>query len=102
MTLRGTPKRRTIDAGATASVGETIAPKTNATGHEKPMSQCATAATDSVVVTTSPMASSEIEPTLALRSRKEEKNAAAESSGGRKISKTSSGASSILGTPGRK
>jgi hypothetical protein len=39
---------------------------------------------------------------FALRSRKEEKNADTYKSGGRKISNTSSGASSTSGTPGIK
>ena len=34
---RGTPKRRAIDVAASGSVGETTAPSTKLTGHERPI-----------------------------------------------------------------
>jgi len=58
-------------------VGETIAPSTNATGQESPSTNVwATAATDSIVASTSPSANSESGLMLARRSRSEVKNAA--------------------------
>jgi hypothetical protein len=53
----GSPILRAIDKGATASGGETIAPKTNPTGQDKPKSQCVAAAAAIVVNTTQPTAS---------------------------------------------
>ena len=48
--LRGTPSRRAIEVAASGSVGETIAPRTNALGHERSsMNACATTATPTVV-----------------------------------------------------
>ena len=62
---------------AIGSVGETMAPSTNALGQVSPsMSSCATTATPTVVKTTRPMASSPIGRVLALRSRSEVKKAA--------------------------
>jgi hypothetical protein len=58
-----------IDKGATGSGGETKAPKTKPTGHEKPSSQRLTAATTTVVNTTQPIASSDIGRKLNLNSR---------------------------------
>ena len=75
--LRGTPSRRAIDVAASGSVGETIAPRTNALAHERSsMTACATTATPTVVTITSPIARSPIGLTLARRSRREVKNAA--------------------------
>ena len=99
-TRRGTPKRRMIWAGATASVGETTAPSTKATLHGRPMSSCAITATAPVVTKTRPTASQPIDRTLALSSRGLEKKAAPYRSGGRKISRTRSGSSVISPTPG--
>ena len=99
-TRRGTPNRRMICAGATASVGETTAPSTNATPHDSPMSSCATTATRPVVTNTRPTASQPMSRTLAFSSRGLAKNAAPYSSGGRKISRTRSGVSVTSPTPG--
>ena len=66
---RGSCIRRTIDSGATASGGETIAPSTNPTGHGRPSSQCADAATATVVNTTQPTASNEMGRRLKRNSR---------------------------------
>ena len=60
---------RAIDKGATASGGETIAPRTNPTGHDRPSSQCVAAAAATVVNTTQPMASSAIGRRLKWNSR---------------------------------
>jgi hypothetical protein len=88
---------------ATASVGDSTAPRTNAACQDIPwMTAWATTATATVVTTTRPTDSSVIGPRLARRSRSEEKNAAAYSSGGRKIRRTRSGLSPVAGTPGRK
>ena len=68
--------RSAIAVAATASVGATIAPSTNAAGQERSsMNLCATAATDSIVVSTSPSASSESGLMLVRRSRSDVKNA---------------------------
>ena len=76
-TRRGMPSRLAIDVAAIGSVGETIAPRTNAAGHDRPSTTaCATTATATVVATTSPTASCEIARTFARRSRSEVKNAA--------------------------
>ena len=57
---RGRPSRVAIAVAAVGSVGETIAPRTNATGHEMPgMSSCATTATSTIVRSTRPTASSD-------------------------------------------
>ena len=62
---------------AIGSVGETIAPSTNAAGQVRPSTTaCATTATPTVVTTTSPTASNPIGPALARRSRRDVKNAA--------------------------
>src|SRR5918996_2899231 len=86
---------------ASGSVGETIAPSTNALDQGRPStSSCATTATPTLVAATSPIASNEIERVLARRSRSEVKNAAPYRSGGSTPKKTSSGSSSISGIPG--
>ena len=61
---------------ATAPVGETRAPSTKQAGHDKgtavrAVAQCATTATTPVVASTSHVASSTIEATLARTSRYE-------------------------------
>jgi len=60
---------------ATGSVGETIAPSTNA-AHGRPTTRCATKATVRVVSSTRPMDRDAIGLRFALRSRGEEKKAA--------------------------
>ena len=60
ITRRGTPNRRPIADAAMGSVGDTTAPSTNAAGHDRPMTPCATAATATIVAVTSPTASNEI------------------------------------------
>ena len=60
---------RAIDSGATASGGETMAPSTNATGHDSPSIQCAAAAATIVVNTTPPTASRVIGRRLKWNSR---------------------------------
>ena len=58
---RGTSSLRMIIAPASGSVGETIAPSTNATSQDMPgMSSCATSATAHIVTSTRPMLVSEI------------------------------------------
>ena len=75
--FRGTPSRRAIAVAAIGSVGETIAPSTNAAGQVSPsITSCAITATPTVVMTTSPTASSPIGFTFALMSRSDVKNAA--------------------------
>ena len=57
------PERRTCARSSCGQrvVGETIAPRTNALGHERPsMNACATTATPTVVASTRPTASSPI------------------------------------------
>ena len=90
-----------IAVAASGSVGDTIAPSANAAAHGSPaIAACATTATSTVVTSTSPTALRVIARMSARRSRSEEKYAALNSSGGRKIRSTSSGSSSISGTPG--
>ena len=75
--LRGTPSRRAIAVAASGSVGDTIAPSTNAAGHVSPSTTaCATTATPTVVATTRPTARSPIGRMFARRSRSDVKNAA--------------------------
>jgi len=77
ITRRGRPTRRPIAVAATASVGDTMAPSTKAAPHERPSTAaCATAATTSIVASTSPIESREIGRTFARRSRSDAKNAA--------------------------
>ena len=98
---RGTRSRLKIAVAATASGGETIAPRVKATGQSRPgTSACATTATTATVARTRPMASEAIGRAWARKSRIEVKNAAMYSSGGRNSRKTSSGASSTSGNPG--
>ena len=100
---RGTPSRRAIAVAASGSVGETIAPSANAAAHGRPsIAAWATTATEHIVTSTRTSAASVIGRRFARRSRTEEKYAALNSSGGRKISRTSSGSSSTCGTPGAK
>ena len=76
-TRRGTPSRRMIAVAAIGSVGETIAPSTNAADQGSSGTiACATTATATMVSSTSPTASSPTGRTFARRSRSEVKNAA--------------------------
>ena len=68
--------RRMISAGATASVGETIAPSTNDSPQPRPITSWATTATATIVTPTSGIASSAIGRALRRRSRSEVKKAA--------------------------
>ena len=100
---RGTASRRATVVAATGSVGATIAPSANAAAHGRSsISACATTATVHIVASTSPIASIEIARISRLRSCRFAKNAAEYSSGGRKITSTSSGSSSTSGRPGTK
>ena len=89
-----------MDEAATGSVGETSAPRTNAAAHGSPTTQCATAATVTVVSSTSPIARDDIGHRFALRSRGEEKKADEYRSGGRKISSMRFGGNWMVGTAG--
>ena len=74
---RGTLSRCAIAVAATASVGETIAPSTNAVPQLiPPMAAWATTATVTIVASTSPIASRDIGRRFARMSRSDEKNAA--------------------------
>ena len=65
-----------ISAGATASVGETMAPSTNDSAQPSPITACATAATANIVARTTPMDSSAMGRALVRRSLSEVKKAA--------------------------
>src|SRR5207237_3477698 len=69
--LRGSPRFFAVALAATASVGETNAPRTKATGHGSPMRPCATTATTVVVASTRPTESNKIGRRLARNSRHE-------------------------------
>ena len=100
---RGTPKRRAIAVAAMGSVGETIAPSTNAELQERPsIAACATAATTTVVTITSPTESRPIGRMFSFSSCSDVKNVPAYSSGGSTATSTRSGGSSSSGMPGRK
>ena len=74
---RGRPSRWAIAVAAIGSVGETIAPSTKAGGQSRPgITAWATAATATIVASTSPTASSAIGRTFARSSRSEVKKAA--------------------------
>ena len=91
---RGTPRRRRISAAASGSVGETIAPSTNATGHDMPSTSAwATTATVHIVASTSPIANTETTRMPRRMSCRFAKKADEYSSGGRKITSTRSGSS---------
>ena len=88
---------------ATASGGDTMAPRAKATGQLSPgMIQRATTATAAEVASTSPTARSTIGRKFLTKSRSEVKYAADHKMGGRKIRKTRSGWSGTTGTAGRK
>jgi hypothetical protein len=65
-----------ISAGATASVGDTIAPSTNASAQPSPITWWAVTATAAMVTNTSGMASNAIARALRRKSRVEVKKAA--------------------------
>ena len=70
--------RPAIAVAATGSVGETIAPSTNAAGHDMPsITAWATTATARAVASTSPIASTPIWPRFSRSSRRPVKNDAA-------------------------
>jgi hypothetical protein len=74
---RGTLSRRRTAVAATASGGETIAPKAKATGQPiSGRSACATTATTPAVASVNPTASDRIERSWALTSRIAVSNAA--------------------------
>ena len=89
-----------IAVAATGSVGETIAPSAKASGHESPIASCPITATAPIVRSTRPIDAIEIARRSLRSARRSEKKAAAYSSGGRKITSTRSGSSSISGMPG--
>ena len=92
-----------IAVAAMASVGDTIAPSTRAGPQPSPgIRACATVATATVVKSTSPTDSMPMGRRFAFRSRTEVYQPAAVISGGRKIRKTTSGASWTAGRPGMK
>ena len=75
---RGRRTRRAIAVAATASGGETMAPRTRAAGHGTPGTRATTtAATAAVVATTRPTARSVIEKRFARKSRHDVKYPAA-------------------------
>ena len=72
----GSPSRSAIALEAVGSVGATIAPSTNDSAQPRPgMKACATAATASIVTSTSPIARNPIAFMFARSSRSEVKNA---------------------------
>ena len=73
---RGTPSRRPIAVAAIGSVGETTAPRTNASAQPRSVTSCATTATPTVVSPTTPIASSEIGRMFCRSSRRPVKYAA--------------------------
>ncbi len=101
VTTRGTPRRRNTAVAARASVGATIAPSAKAAA--QPISGTrawATAATATIVTSTSPTESLTMGHRFARRSRIGVSNAAPNSSGGRNTSRTSSGSRAMCGSPG--
>ncbi len=67
---RGRPSRSPIAVAAVGSVGETIAPRTNALGQPSPGTiACATTATPTMVASTRPTARAVIRAALARSSR---------------------------------
>src|SRR6476661_6729011 len=100
---RGALRRRRIVDAATGSVGDTIAPRTNAACHDMPgTTACATQATAPMVASTSATELMVSERRSARKSLKLLKNADLYSSGGRNSTSTTSGSSSTGGIPGIK
>src|SRR5688572_8611727 len=96
--LLGTPRPFVAEVAATASGGEMIAPKTNASAQPKPgIKECATHATALIEKITHPTANKVIGRFAALKSGHEVAHAAAYSTGGRKTKKTISGFNTIIG-----
>ena len=92
--------RATADT-AVASVGATIAPSTNATGHDSP-SACPTAATPAAVTSTNTTDKSRMARRFARISRSEVLSASQYSNAGRKIDSTTCGGSNTPSSPGTK
>ena len=97
----GMPSLRAMLVAAAASVGPTAVPSTNAIGHDRCPTQCATAATATAVATTSSTASTPIERALRENAVGEEVIAASYTSSGSRPSRTTSGCSETSGTNGR-
>jgi hypothetical protein len=100
-TRRGIPIRRAIAVAATASGGATTAPSAKAGAHPIGSSHHASAATPTVVNTTSPTDNRPIGRRFCPKSISEVRRAAAYSSGGSSPISTNSGVSSTLSTNGR-
>jgi hypothetical protein len=66
-----------IAVAATGSVGETMAPRANASGHWSPSTSCPITATAPIVTSTSPIAATEIGRRSVRSVRRSEKKAAA-------------------------
>ena len=98
--LRGRPIRRATAVAATASGGETTAPKASAAASGIGSSHQVSRPTVSMVNSTSATARSPIGRMFARISTRDVRIAAAYSSGGRKPSSTSSGVNSMVGTAG--
>jgi hypothetical protein len=97
----GTRRRWVMALTATASVGETIAPRAKAMASGRPgTSHQATRPTVTVVKITSPMARMRMERRLWTNSRRGISQPSAKSSGGRKQRKKYSGSSFRRGNPG--
>jgi hypothetical protein len=91
-----------IAAAARGSVGETTAPSANAAPQGSPaISSWASTAIATIVVSTRPTEASVTPRRLARMSLRLAKNAAPYSSGGRKITSTTSGFKCTRGRPGR-
>ncbi len=73
---RGAPSWRAIAVAATGSVGETMAPRANATAQGRPMSSWPTTATAQVVASTNPIEVSDNARALARSVRRSAKKAA--------------------------
>src|SRR5215217_5780977 len=102
-TRRGIPTRRATAVAATASGGATTAPRQKAAAHENGSgtTHIAVTATTAVVKRVAPTDNSAIDVRLARKSTSEVRMAAAYSSGGSSPTSTTSGFSSMSGTPGR-
>src|SRR4051794_39044891 len=97
---RGAPTRRMTAVAAAGSVGETIAPRTNAIAHGRSSTSWAITATMPVVARTRPIALSAMTRASWRRVRRSAKTAEAYNNGGRKTRRTRSGSSRTSGMPG--
>src|ERR687894_2146448 len=97
---RGTPRRWATVVAAMASVGETMAPSTNAAAHGSPATACTTAPTTNVVIRTRPTERNVIGLMFARKSRHDVKIAETYNSGGKNSKNTSWGSSFTFGSPG--